>query len=199
MLVILENADAARIEVDGEITVVRRDQSIEITKEDWLALPPGVRAKFEISDFDIDTDIQAIEDRWTQEDDYPIFATNAGATGLITIPTSGTVEVGGCFITVPPTDKEVWIEAQLIFQQTALGVGQVYLYLCEGSASTQITSWVGQLPNNTGGQKYGQVGGKFRIGRVTSHRHLFLRASASFACQGLANTFNPCFIGATIR
>lgn len=132
-------------------------------------------------------------------DDYPIKAVNAGATGNINIPTSGTAEIGGCFITVPPTDEEVWVEAQLIFQQTTVGVGQALLFLCEGPASTQLTSWVSQLPNNIGATKYGQVGGKFRLGRVTTYRHLFLRAQATFACQGLASAFSPCYLGADIR
>lgn len=137
-----------------------------------------------------------VEEILEYKDEFPIWSINAGGTGNINIPTSGTAELAANLITVPPSPHEdVWLEASMIYQQTALGVGQMFLYIYEG-LSTQITSFVAQLPNNTGGQKYGQVWGKYNLGRTTVHREFTLRASATFACQALGTLFNPTIFGA---
>lgn len=129
--------------------------------------------------------------------EFPVYAINKGATGSIAV--SGLTEISGLLLSVPPTNEDVWIRTQLIFQQTALGTGQLFAFLYEGpnTALVQRTSWVCPLPNDLT-KKYGLLSGQYFVGPSSIWRHYHIRAQSDAAVQILTSAFNPCFMGAVV-
>lgn len=130
-------------------------------------------------------------------DDFPIYAINNGGTGSVALPSSGSAEIAGCLISVPITDQDVWLDGQMVFKQTTVGVGFVSLYVYEGS--TIICSWVAPLPNSIAANaQYGQVGGKFNLGPQTAKRRLVLKGASPFAASAFMSATNPAYLGACL-
>lgn len=140
-------------------------------------------------------------------DEYPVYGINSGGSGTLVLGT-GTAEVPNSLITIGPSnDEDVWLEAQMIFQQTALGNGSVLLYIYEttGLAAANygnvVATFVAALPNATGtASKWGQVNGRKRLGRVTSERTFKMAAAASAAnlASGYFSAPCPSFLGAFV-
>jgi hypothetical protein len=98
----------------------------------------------------------------------------AGTSTAIGTP----VDVPNCSISVPPSNRPVYIEGAISWVQNALGTGRVQLLIVETTgAATTIDSWGRVLPNSTSTR--GNTDNNYvraRIGPTTQTRTFKLQA-----------------------